>query len=107
MAAPLLAQIHSQIRGRARELEPAVREAEQLTAALAVLDGLGAGAPTKAQPAAETTSRRSRRTAPNPRGSRSKRAQRGANRAAVPRCARRATGRERERALGRGRRRQA
>lgn len=86
MAEPLLDQICEWIRTRAGELEPAVREAEQLAAALAALDGLGVTvvAPARSDlAAADTTSAGRRRTAPTARRSRPKRAPRGANHAAV------------------------
>jgi len=84
MAEQLLDRIHGQIRARVRELEPAVREAEQLEAAIAALDGLGAGTPA-APPLSAATSpsqperRRAKRAARGP----AKRAPRGANRAAA------------------------
>jgi hypothetical protein len=84
MAEHLLDRIHAQIRARVRELEPAIREAEQLEAAIAALDGLDAVIP--AAPAVVSAAgkprpprRRAKRAAHGP----AKRAPRGANRLAA------------------------
>src|SRR4051812_17717193 len=83
MAESLLDRIHSELRARMRELEPAVGEYEQLQAADAALSGLAPGPPTDGRVRATASS-----DAPAPRRSRPgrtsrTRAPRGANRAAV------------------------
>ena len=85
MAEQLLDRIHAQVRARVRELEPAVREAEQLEAALAALDGLTVPGPTPraSAPAAAAPSRRPRAGSGHRARGPEKRAPRGANRAAV------------------------
>ena len=78
-------RIHAQIRARVRELEPAVREAEQLEAAIAALDGLGGGEPVQSAPtsADDAPARKQRRRAKRAARGPAKRAPRGANRAAA------------------------
>src|SRR3954452_22547584 len=85
MAEALLDRIHSDIRAWARELEPAVREYQQLEVAAAALDGITAAQPVRASAAEPppTSPAPSRRTATPRRGSSAPRAPRGANRAAV------------------------
>jgi hypothetical protein len=81
MAELLLDRIHSQIRDRALELEPAVREYDRLEAALTVLGGLD-DAPVPSAPA--TSQPRSGKRRPKPSApTRGKRSPRGANRAAA------------------------
>src|SRR4051794_12015979 len=85
MAEPLLDRIHSDLRARVRELEPAVREYQRLEVASAALDGLTAAQPVRksaAEPPA-TSPAPSRSTATSRRRSTGPRAPRGANRAAV------------------------
>jgi hypothetical protein len=87
MAQPLLDRIHTQLRARVRELEPAVSEYEQLRAADAALAGLAPGQPSDGSAAATTPS-----ASPPPRRPASRRrstgtrASRGANRRAVLRA---------------------
>jgi IclR helix-turn-helix domain len=84
MAEPLLDRVHSEVRARVRELQPAVAEYEQLQTADAALAGLALGQPRDGRAAATTPS-----AAPTPRRSVRRRrstgtrAPRGANRAAV------------------------
>jgi hypothetical protein len=69
MAESLLDQIHSQIRDRVRELEPAAREYERLDAALTALGGPVEARSARPAPLAkpEPTARRQPRT-PTSRG---------------------------------------
>jgi len=85
MAEQLLDRIHAQVRARVRELEPAVRESEQLEAALAALDGLAVLGPVARASAPATAAPARRRQGTSPRRGRrpARRAPRGANRAAV------------------------
>jgi hypothetical protein len=83
MAEPLLDHIHSELRARVRELEPAVAEYEQLESADAVLAGLAVDQPGERRAAATTPSSPSPRRGARPRRSSGPRAPRGANRAAV------------------------
>jgi sugar-specific transcriptional regulator TrmB len=85
MAEQLLDRIHAQVRARVRELEPAVRESEQLEAAVAALDGLAVPGAALRAPAPATAAPAQRRRASSARRGRgpAKRAPRGANRAAV------------------------
>jgi DNA-binding transcriptional ArsR family regulator len=83
MAEQLLDQIHAQIRYRVRALEPAVREAEQLEAAIAALDGLAVPGPAVLASAPASAPLVRRRPASSTRRGPAKRARRGANRAAV------------------------
>ena len=85
MAEQLLDRVRAQIRARVRELEPAVRESEQLEAANAALDGLGIATPAAdtSAPAAAAPTRRRRPSSARRPGGPAKRAPRGANRTAV------------------------
>ncbi len=84
MPEPLLDRIHTELRARVRELQPAVAEYEQLQVAEAALAGLtpgqaGDGPTTATSPSRAPAPRRS----PRRRRSTGPRAPRGANRAAV------------------------
>ena len=82
MAEMLLDQIRLQIRDRARVLEPAVRESEQLAAALDAL-GAAAGPARESAPAVAAKPDSGRRNSARAARPAAKRAPRGANRAAV------------------------
>jgi hypothetical protein len=83
MAEPLLDRIHSELRTRVRELEPAVAEYEQLQAADAALSGLALGRPSDGRSRATASPDTPTLRPSRPRRTSAPRAPRGANRVAV------------------------